>query len=51
MPDVSKLATLVATLATGGARSGGNGRHLDWGVDLGEWLANGLGIAKCVSIG
>ena len=50
MPEVSKLATLVATLATSGAGSGGNGWHLDWGVDFGEQLANGLGIAKCVSI-
>ena len=50
-PDVSKLVALVATLATGGAWSSGNGRHLDWGVDLSDWLANGLGIAKCVSIG
>ena len=50
-PDVSELATLVAMLATGGAGSGGSRRHLDWGVNLGEQLANGLGIVKCVSIG
>ena len=50
-PDVSELATLVATLAMGGAWSSGNGRHLDCGVNLGDWLASGLGIAKCVSIG
>ena len=50
-PDVSKFATLVATLATSGAGSGRSGRHLDCGVNLGDWLASGLGIAKCVSIG
>ena len=47
-PDVSELATLVAMLATGGMGSGGNGQ---WLVNLGDWLANGLGIAKCISIG
>ena len=50
-PDVSELATLVAMLATSGAGSGRSGQHLDCGVNLGERLANGLGIAKCVSIG
>ena len=50
-PDVSELATLVATLAMGGVQSSGNGWHLDWGVNLGERLANGLGIVKRVSIG
>ena len=48
---MSELATLVAMLATGGAGSGQSGRHPDGGVNLGGRLANGLGIAKCVSIG
>jgi len=47
VPDVSEDTALVATLAMGGAQSGRNGW---WFVGSDEQLANGLGIAKRISI-
>jgi len=47
VPDVSDDMALVAALATSGMWSGGNGQRF---VNCDKQLANGLGIAKCVSI-
>jgi len=46
-PDVSEDTALVATFATGEAWSGRNGWRL---IDSSKRLANGLGVAKRISI-
>ena len=45
--DMSEDVAFVTALVTSRVWSGRSGRRL---LDCSEWLANGLGIAKCISI-